>query len=42
MAPELVANQSYDAKVDVWAVGVIAHILLTGIPPFFGKSKAAV
>ena len=33
MAPEIF-TQSYDEKVDVWACGVIAFILLSGHPPF--------
>jgi len=39
MAPEIVNQQRYNSKVDVWALGVIAHILLTGAPPFYGKEK---
>ena len=33
-APEIAKQEQYDEKVDVWAVGVITHILLTGCPPF--------
>ena len=39
MAPEIVREQAYDKSVDVWSVGVIAHILLSGCPPFYGKTK---
>lgn len=39
MAPEIVNEQPYDKSVDVWSVGVIAHILLTGCPPFYGRTK---
>ena len=37
MAPELCDERHYDNKVDVWAVGVIAFILLTGTPPFYDR-----
>ena len=39
MAPELCDERDYDEKVDVWSSGVIAYILVTGKPPFIGKSK---
>ena len=29
----------YDNKVDVWAVGVITYILLSGKPPFYDKHQ---
>jgi len=36
MAPELCQEKSYDNKVDVWAVGVILYVLMTGSAPFSG------
>lgn len=39
MAPELCAEKPYDNKVDVWSVGVITWILITGTPPFYDKSQ---
>ena len=39
MAPELCKEIEYDNKVDVWAVGVIAFILLTGTPPFYDRKQ---
>ena len=34
MAPEIVGNDKYDNKVDVWSVGIIAFQLLNGTLPF--------
>ena len=42
MAPELVKGQTYDTKVDIWAVGVLAFLMLTGIYPFDGMTKNEV
>lgn len=42
MAPEIVQEKTYDLRVDVWSVGVIAYILLSGRPPFKGKTKTDI
>ena len=42
MAPEIIREQPYDEKVDIWSVGVITYILLSGRPPFSGKSKPEI
>lgn len=39
MAPEIVNEETYDEKVDTWSVGVITYILLSGRPPFKGRTK---
>jgi len=39
-APELLLNQKYDLKCDVFSVGVILFILLAGYPPFEQASKS--
>ena len=42
MPPEIVRHQKYDAKVDVWSSGCVAYVLLSGKPPFNGKTKEQV
>mmetsp|Transcript_26000 Transcript_26000/g.53380 ORF Transcript_26000/g.53380 Transcript_26000/m.53380 type:complete len:346 (-) Transcript_26000:9-1046(-) len=41
IAPE-VLRKSYDKACDVWSVGVIAHILLCGQPPFNGANGKVI
>jgi len=38
IAPEIVNHEKYDEKCDLWSIGVIMYILLTGCPPFDGKT----
>ena len=33
MAPEMFAGE-YDEQCDMWSLGVIAYMILTGAPPF--------
>lgn len=34
IAPEMILQQPFDEKCDVWQLGVLTYILLSGIPPF--------
>lgn len=40
MSPELVSGIPYGTKTDMWSVGVIIYILLSGYVPFRSKDKS--
>jgi len=44
MAPEMLSfnAQNYNSKVDIWALGVMAHEILTGVNLFPGMNPYAV
>jgi calcium-dependent protein kinase len=41
IAPEVIFGR-YNEKCDLWSCGVILYILLTGLPPFFGKNEEEI
>ena len=42
MAPEIIKGEVYNEKVDIWSIGVITYMILSGRNPFPGSNKQQV
>lgn len=40
MAPEIIEAKVYNEKVDIWSIGIITFVLLSGKKPFNGFNKS--
>ncbi|KAH8023539.1 hypothetical protein HPB51_014788 [Rhipicephalus microplus] len=40
LPPEMIENNVYDEKVDLWAIGILIYEFLVGRPPFEAKTAA--
>lgn len=41
IAPEIVTEEKYNEKCDLWSIGAILYVMLAGKPLFVGKSNKA-
>jgi len=37
MAPEVINGSEYDEKCDMWSIGVMVYVMLSGYSPFYSS-----
>jgi calcium-dependent protein kinase len=42
VSPEVLEGKAYGKSCDLWAIGVLAFMLLVGVPPFDGRNEVEV
>ena len=42
MAPEIYSGSAYSNKVDIYSLGALIFVMLTGRPPFLGSTQYGV
>lgn len=42
MAPEIFTEKKYNEKADMWSLGIIMYILLTGKAPYYGNEDEKI
>ena len=42
MSPEILSNEEHDRSIDIWGLGVILYVCLSGHFPFVGKNEDAL
>ena len=38
LAPEIISGFQYDERCDIWSVGVVLYVMITGTTPFLGQT----
>ena len=39
VAPELIKAKQYGQEIDIWSLGVLTHVMLTGYAPYDAKTN---